>query len=159
MSNPTSQKGGLQGENGGHACRQNDGKGGTFCPGGSKTKYQEPSDASKTDEVEKRGSFLRHILMHFSRNVPLFVERRFDLAHFKTGMSGVTGLHDHGGNQARQNAEGEADGENRFFPKEEPGKKNRGNEEDEGHGKMVRHDVDVFGLKKAGIDAHRGRMA
>jgi hypothetical protein len=24
---------------------------------------------------------------------------------------------------------------------------------------MVRHDVDVFGLKKAGIDAHRERMA
>jgi hypothetical protein len=24
---------------------------------------------------------------------------------------------------------------------------------------MIRHDVDVFGLKKAGIDAHVGRMA
>jgi hypothetical protein len=24
---------------------------------------------------------------------------------------------------------------------------------------MIRHDVDVFGLKKAGIDAHIGRMA
>jgi hypothetical protein len=24
---------------------------------------------------------------------------------------------------------------------------------------MVRHDVDVFRLKKAGIDAHTGRMA
>ncbi len=128
-------------------------------PGGAKTKNQEPSDASKTDEVEKGGGFFRHILMHFGRDVPLFVERRFDLAHFKAGMSRFSSLHYHRGNQVRQNAKGEANGEYGSFSKEEPCKKNRGNEEDESHGKMVRHDVDVFGLKKAGIDAHIERMA
>ena len=97
--------------------------------------------------------------MHFSRYVPLFVQRRFDLAHFKAGMSRFSSLHHHRGNQVRQNAKGEADGENGFFAEEEPGKKNRGNEEDESHGEMVRHDVDVFGLKKAGVDAHIERMA
>lgn len=128
-------------------------------PGGAKTENQESSYTSKTDEVEKRGGFFRHILMHFGRDVPFFVQRGFDLAHFKAGVSRLSSLHYHWGNQVCQNAKGEADGENGFFPEEEPGKKNRGNEEDEGHGEMVRHDVDVFGLKKAGIDAHIRRMA
>ena len=97
--------------------------------------------------------------MHFGRYVALFVQRGFDLAHFKSGVSRLSSLHDHWGNQVGQNAKGKADGENGFFPEEEPGKKNRGNEEDEGHGEMIRHDVDVFGLKKAWIDAHIGRMA
>ncbi len=128
-------------------------------PGGSKTKNQESSYASKTDEVEKRGGFFRHVLMHFGRYVALFVQRGLNLTHFKAGMSRFSSLHDHWGNQVCQNAEGEADGENRFFPKEESRKKNRGNEQDEGHGEMVRHDVDVFRLKKAGVDAHIERMA
>ena len=159
MANSTSQEGGLQGEKSGPQGGQNHDNRNMIFPGGAKAKYQEPSDASKTDEVEKRGGFFCHILMHFSRNVPLFVQRGLNLTHFEPSVSGVTGLHDHGGNQARQNAEGEADGENGSFPEEEPCKKNWGNEQDEGHGKMVRHDVDVFGLKKAGIDAHIGRMA
>ena len=128
-------------------------------PSGSKTENQKPSDTSKANEVEKRGSFFRHILMHFGRDVALFVQRGFDLAHFKAGVSRLSSLHDHGGNQVRQNAKGEANGENGFFPEEEACKKNWGNEQDEGHGEMIRHDVDVFGLKKAGIDAHVGRMA
>jgi len=97
--------------------------------------------------------------MHFGRYVPLFVQRGFNLAHFKAGVSRLSSLHDHWGNQGCQNAKGEADGENGFFSKEKTYKKNRGNEEDEGHWEMVRHDVDVFGLKKAGIDAHLKRMA
>ena len=128
-------------------------------PSGAKTENQEPSDASKTDDVEKRSGFFRHILMHFGRYVPLFVQRRFDLAHFKAGVSRFSSFHDDRGNQVRQNAKGEANGENGSFSEKESGKKNRGNEEDEGHGEMIRHDVDVFGLKKAGIDAHSGRMA
>jgi len=59
-------------------------------------------------------------------------------------------LHHHWGNQVRQNAKGEANGENGSFPEKESCKKDWGNEEDEGHGEMVRHDVDVFGLKKGG---------
>jgi hypothetical protein len=74
-------------------------------------------------------------------------------------MSRFTGLHHNGSDEVGQNAKRKSDGENRFFPEEETSKKNRGNEEDEGHGEMIRHDVDVFGLKKAGIDAHAGRMA
>jgi len=128
-------------------------------PYGAKTEDQESSDASKTDEVKKRGGFLRHVLVHFGRNITFFVQRGFDLAHFKAGVSRLSSLHDHWGNQVRQNAKREADSENGFFPKKEPGKKNRGNEEDEGHGEMVHHDVDVFGLKKAGVDAHSISLA
>jgi len=159
MANPTPQEGGLQGEKSGPKSGENYDDRDVIFPGGAKTEDQESSDASKTNEVEKRGSFFCHILMHFGRNVPFFVEWGFDLAHFKAGVSRLSSLHDHWGNQVCQNAKGEADGENGFFPKEEPGKKNWGNEEDEGHGEMVRHDVDVFGLKKAGIDAHAVRMA
>jgi len=159
MANPTPQEGGLQGEKSGpQGCENHDDRDVIF-PGGAKTEDQEPSDASETDEVEERGGFFRHILMHFGRDVPFFVQRGFDLAHFKAGMSQLSSLHDHWGNQVRQNAKGEANGENGFFSKEKTYKKNWGNEQDEGHGEMIRHDVDVFGLKKAGIDAHLRRMA
>ena len=159
MPNPTSQEGGLQGEKSGPQGGQNHDDRDVIFPGGAKAKNQEPSDASKTNEVEKRGGFFRHILMHFGRYVALFVQWGFDLAHFKAGMRRFSSLHDHRGNQVRQNAKGEANGENGFFPEEEACKKNWGNEQDEGHGKMVSHDVDVFGLKKAGVDAHVERMA
>jgi len=159
MANSTPQEGCLQGEKSGPDCGKNHNHRYVIFPGGAKTKNQESSDAAKTNEVEKRGSFLRHIFMHFSRNVPLFVQGGLNLTHFKAGMSRFSSLHDDRGNQVRKNAKGEANGENGSFPEEEPCKKNRGNEEDEGHGKMVRHDVDVFGLKKAGIDAHSIRLA
>ena len=87
MANPASQEGGLQGEKSGpQGCENHDDRDVIF-PGGAKTEDQESSDASKTNEVEKRGSFFRHILMHFGRYVPFFVERGFNLAHFKAGMS------------------------------------------------------------------------
>ena len=159
MANSTPQEGCLQGEKSGPDCSKNHNYRNVIFPGGAKTENQEPSDASKTDDVEKGGGFFRHILMHFGRDVPLLVQWRFDLAHFKAGVSQFSSFHDDRGNQVRQNAKGEANGEYGFFSKEEPCKKNRGNEEDEGHGEMVRHDVDVFGLEKAGIDAHKGRMA
>jgi hypothetical protein len=68
-------------------------------------------------------------------------------------------LHDHWGNQGCQNAKGETNSKDGFFSKEKTYKKNRRNEQDEGHGEMIRHDVDVFGLKKAGIDSHPRRLA
>ena len=87
VANPTPQEGGLQCEKSGPQGGQNHDDRNMIFPGGSKTENQESSDASKANEVEKRGSFLRHIFMHFSRNVALFVQRRYDLAHFKAGMS------------------------------------------------------------------------
>ncbi len=121
MADAAAQLGGLQGENGGDACRQNDGEGGTFCPGGAKAEDQKSSDASKTNEVENGGGLFGHILMHFSRYVALFVQRGFDLAHFKAGMSRFSSLHDHGGSESAQQSKREADGEDRLLLKEQPG--------------------------------------
>ena len=151
MPNASAQLGGLQSENGGHACRHDDGEGGTFCPGGSKTENQESSDASKTDEVEKRGSFLRHIFMHFSRYVPLFVQRGLNLTHFEPSVSGVSGLHDHGSDESAQESKREADGKDRLLPKEQPGQKDGGDKKGQNNRKVIQHDVEVFGLKKIGI--------
>jgi len=159
MTNSTPQKGRLQGEKSGPQGGENHDDRNMIFPCGAKTEDQESGDASKTDEVEKRGGFFRHILVHFGRNIPFFVQRGFDLAHFKAGMSRFSSLHHHRGNQVGQNAKGEADGENGFFSEEKTRNKNRGNEEDEGHGEMVHHDVDVFGLKKAWVDSHSIRLA
>ena len=159
MADATTQLGRLESEDTGDDRGSDYGEGCGFSPVGAKAEDQQSCDAAKTNEVEKRGSFFRHILMHFGRDVPFFVQRGFDLAHFKAGMSQFSSLHHHRGNQVGQNAKGETDGENGFFSEKETCKKNRGNEEDEGHGEMVHHDVDVFGLKKAGVDAHPIRLA
>ena len=121
MPNASAQLGGLQSENGGHACRHDDGEGGTFCPGGSKTKYQESSDAGKTDEVKNGGGLFGHIFVHFRSNVAVFVQRGLDLTHLKPSVSGVSGLHDHGGRESAQKSQGEADGKDRLLLKEQPG--------------------------------------
>ena len=158
MADPAPQKGGLQGEKGGPEGQEDDDPRDVIFPGGTKTEDQEAGDASEADEVEKRGGFFRHILVHFGGDVPLLVQRGLDLAHFKAGMGRFPGLHDDGGAEVGQNAEAESDGQDRFFPEEETGQENGGNEENEGHGEMICHDVDVFGLKEGGIDAHAGRM-
>ena len=127
-------------------------------PGGTKTEDQESSDASEADEVEERGGFFRHVLVHFGRYVSFFVQWGLDLAHFKAGMGRFSGLHDDGGAEIGQNAEAESDGQDGIFTEKEPCKKEWGNEEDEGDGEMIDHDVDVFGLREGRIDAHAGRM-
>ena len=121
MPNASAQLGGLQSENGGHACRHDDGEGGTFCPGGTKAEDQKSSDASKADEVKNGGGFFGHILMHFGRDVPFFVQGGLDLTHFETSVSGVSGLHDHGGSESAQKSQGEANGKDRLLLKEQPG--------------------------------------
>ena len=121
MADAAAQLGGLQGENGGDACRQNDGEGGTFCPGGAKAEDQKSSDAGKTDEVKNGGGLFGHIFVHFGGNVPVFVQRGLDLTHLKPSVSGVSRLHDHGGSESAQESKGEADGEDRLLLKEQPG--------------------------------------
>jgi len=150
MANPTSQEGGLQGEKSGPQGGENHDDRNVIFPCGAKTEDQESSNASKTDEVEKRGGFFCHILVHFRRNVPLFVQRGFNLAHFKTGMSRFPRLHHHRGNEVGQDAEGKAEDQNGIFPEEETGKKNRWDQKNQGDGKMVGHHMQVFGGEKVG---------
>ena len=150
MANPAPQEGGLQGEKSGPQGGENHDDRNVIFPCGAKTEDQESSNASKTDEVEKRGGFFCHILVHFCRNVPLFVHRGFDLTHFKAGMSRFSRLHHHRGNQVGQDAEGKAEDQNGIFPEKETGQKNRWDQKNQGDGKMVGHHMEVFGGEKVG---------
>jgi len=150
MADSPPQKSALEGKEGGGKSGENHDDRNVIFPCGAKTKDQESSNASKTDEVEKRGGFFCHILVHFGRNVPLFIQRGFDLAHFKPGMSRLPRLHDHRGNEVGQDAEGKAEDQNGVFTKKETGKKNRWDQKNQGDGKMVGHHMQVFGGEKVG---------
>lgn len=151
MADATPQLGGLEGENGGHTCREDEEGGGGFAPGGAKTESKQTGQTNRTDEVKKRGGLFGHIQMHFGGDVSFLVERGLDLTHFEPGVSGVTGLSHDGSKKGDKEGEGKTHGKDGGLRKKYAREKNGGKKENKDNGKVVEHDVEVFGWKEGQV--------